>query len=230
MKIIIYYLSLILLLGTLACTKIKTEIPAELQDNEQAVEYLTELNKNITKFNKLTIDLAEITGGRDITSGDSLSKMQILKLAKTGGQFMLVSKKLEELIESKPVIEGILNAEQLIVFRNKSANIENKMGNIDLSELDLSEEQLAELKQKFEENKTYNQQKRAYQDSIRALQQDTISSSSVENIIQGKNVDHNPSKKKKIVFFIAFGIVSLAIIGGTIFFIILLIRKIRSIR
>lgn len=102
------------------------------------------------------------------------------------------------------------------------------MGNIDLSELNLSEEQIAELKQKFEENKTFNRQKKNYYDSVSALNHDTLTLS--ENHTSGEKVDNQPSKKKKILFLVAVGIVCPVILGGAVYFIICIIKKILIIR
>lgn len=209
----------------------QTEIPVELQNNEQAIEYLTDLDKTVTKFNNRVMDLAVLTGGKDINNSDSLTTGQKLKLAKIAGQFMLASKKIEELIDNKSAIESTLNESELKAFTIRCRELENKMGNLNFEELGLNEEQIAGLKQKFDEYKIHKQQEKAYNDSLVAeynLQK--VDSSVVEAKPTSNNKTQKVTKANRWKIIAGFSFGFLVILFLVIVAIIKVIRIIKSFR
>lgn len=221
------YISLVLLISLFtACHK--ADIPIELTDNEEAVEYINDLDKTVTKFNKLVIDLAKITGGKDINNTDSLSTGQKLRLAKAAGQFMIVSKKIEALMDSRSAIESTLSGSELSIFSNKCDEIESNFGTIDVSELDMDEVQMAEFKQKFEEHQAYNKAKRAHNDSIQA--QYNEQKSKVNPYEYNKEGWKEVKDENRWKVFTAMGIGFLIFIALTTVAIVKVIQIIKNIR
>lgn len=209
----------------------QTEIPVELQNNELAVEYLTDLDKTVNKFNKRVMDLAVLTGGKDLNNADSLTTGQKLKLAKIAGQFMLVSKNIEKLIENKTAIEKTLTATELKAFTIKCNELENKMGNLNFEELGIDEQQVAGLKQKFDEYKIHNQQEKAYNDSLVAAYNVQKADNSVAEVkTTSNNEAQKVTKENRWKIITGFSLGFILIIFLVIIFIRKAIQIIKSIR
>lgn len=207
------------------------DVPLELKNNKQAAEYLIDLDKNVHKFNELVIDLAVITEGKDINNTDSLSAGKIIRLAKTGGQFMLVGKKLEKLSDTQTNIEALLSDKQKEIFRNKCEELNAEIGNINFNDLGFSEEEVLVFKQKLDEHKDYNQKSRQHSDSLMHVEAKT-DSIAVNTKVQELPIKENKqgSKKSKMLFLSFFILIIGLFTYAIIRFIRIIIYKIKSIR
>lgn len=123
--------------------KIKVDIPTELQNNTEVVNYIKALTQTTNKATEIFNSIAEITGGEDVDDSDELTTMQTLKLAKSAAQMMMISSEMDEYEIQRTSIDSSLSVNEIHLLDSVCDILKTHMGKIDPSNTSIDEEEMA---------------------------------------------------------------------------------------
>jgi hypothetical protein len=238
MKNIIYLSLLALLLAACGANKsqveqIEVEIPAALNDNEDAKELIEDMTDAVNSCRENMAIGAQFAIEQEKSGSDSLTFKQGFKAAKFATKMMLSAKKIEKIREEALLLQPELSETDWLILETKLDELETSVGDLNPEDLGLSEEEIAKFKEDGElhlgnesseaieslnEETALNQQDLESGMALRQLEEEISQSASANNQMQQEDSNSGSG-------WIAIGFIVL-VIGLVIFGVIISVRRI----
>lgn len=209
-----------------------TQIPNELINQQQVVNYITEIENAAFEFKKLTQQVIDKTQSNDTTNNTELSKIKTAQLIPISFKIAKTSSKISDLQYQQPILEQNLNQQQVMALKIVVEKIMHQMNHFGPNYKPLTNEHcIANIEQKEKLEAQYQAQNNTpdnYTDNETSLNPESdyyspdTTNAQAGYTPQNNDTQNNNAPGLQVMLFIS------AVIAITVISFILKIRKGRT--